>query len=119
MINLKSKPAKKAKNTNNERWFQCMVCNFTFTIYKAMGKRRTPLCPNCGDSVEVVKIVPTASNSRESYRRWTKEEIEVVRKVANREIFPYQGALILDRSISSVACKARRMRRKGEVKNEH
>jgi transcription initiation factor IIE alpha subunit len=114
MINLKSKQVKKTKHTNNEKWYTCNECNFTFTIYKQMGKGRTPLCPNCGDNVEVVKIVPNAINSRESYQPWTNEEIEVVRKVVNRELLPYQGALILDRSISSVACKARRMRRKGE-----
>jgi len=113
MTNLKSRRGKKAKNTNNERWYECQDCDFTFITYKRV-ERKIPFCPNCGECISVIETEAKGVSTRESYRVWTEEELEVVRKVAKGEMMPYQCAMLLGRSKSSVSCKARRLKKRGE-----
>lgn len=118
MINSKSKQVKKAKRTNNEKWYECKECDdFTFAIYSKPGKGSAIYCPRCGDCMDVVKIEPPVLSARENYRPWKKEELPLVHKVIRKELMPYQCAIILDRSLASIESKVRRIIRNGEMEN--
>ena len=118
MINSKSKQVKKAKRTNNEKWYECKDCDdFTFAIYSKPGKGSAIYCPRCGDCMDVVKIEPPVLSARENYKIWDDEkELPYIHQVIRKEIMPYQCAIILDRSLASIESKMRREIRKGKWK---
>ena len=110
MINLKSKRVSRTKRSNNEKWFLCKECDFTFAIYDSLNK--PPCCPKCGDHLATIKIDPPFLSARENYKPWEVWELPYVEKVMSGEILPYQCAMKLDRSIASIEGKVRRLKKR-------
>jgi hypothetical protein len=102
----------RTKRTNNERWFKCTDCHdFIFAIYSHVGKKKTPHCPKCGETVFTIKIEPPLLSARESYQPWKAEELPFIHQVIRGEMLPYQCAIKLDRSLASIESKCRRVKR--------
>ena len=104
------KRVSRTKRSNNEKWFFCKDCQFTFAIYDNLY--HPPYCSKCGDNIHTIKIDPPFLSARENYKPWSENELPLIEKVMKGEILPYQCAIMLDRSIASIEGKVRRLKKR-------
>jgi len=88
----------------------CNDCAVVFRIYSKMPDMKTPLCPNCGDNVDVQIYQQKRKGEKKSsiyYSRWTAEEVELIDKVIKGELEAYRAAIMMGRTRASVHGKKR------------
>lgn len=94
----------------NEPYF-CNTCLFLFSIHTKISNFKKPCCPNCGDHVEVIKYHTRIVHQMKT---WTSEELGLIDQLIEGKILNYQVAAITGRSLASIDCKMRRVKRARE-----
>lgn len=86
----------------------CEDCIFVFQTFEHVGKYT--FCPKCGENISTHRYEVNSSVKRVQVH-FTEEEMPILEKVINGEILPYQGAILLGRTIDSVKKKVGRMKK--------
>lgn len=86
----------------------CEDCIFVFQTFAHVGKYT--FCPKCGENTSTHRYENSTGNRR-VYMPFTDEELPTLEKVIKGEILPYQGAILLGRTVDSIKKKVSRMKK--------
>lgn len=92
----------------------CEECTIVFQTFGFISNK--PICPKCGDSIEVRRhygIHSTREGVKNLKTRWTGKELELLQTCLNGKITPYQLAIMTGRSRDSVMKKVKRTKALG------
>jgi len=88
----------------------CEDCSFSFQVYAPAIKKKSYFCPSCGENVSVRRYKPEITTKGKRVNiRWSDEELELLSKVKENGLAPYQVAIMTGRSINSVHKKLARV----------
>lgn len=99
------------------RAYYCEKCIFVFTIFKDGLRSSKLFCPSCGENMDTRRHYGRRHKLAEKkliLTRWKTKELVIMNECLEGKYHLHEVAEILGRTLPSVDCKLRRMRREKE-----